>query len=482
MKLNINLDLLDSAIKKMGAQSISFTPKKTILDPIDKVLGSTSGKKININDIEINLDGGGLFEYEGRQVLLFIPNQFNQLAEILHNPIKGNRFHVADCSTLQEMKQKNKYNKYHVTHNLSEKFEIYNYRNEDIKKDAKLHVCKNCLEKLNYKNYKNESYNQKQQIFENFDIGEFFERYSTLFDYVPTLGLENNQKNNQYTNDWKSISQDYRAKKYYICETCDTSFNKNKQLLHTHHINGIKNDNNPNNLKAVCIDCHRKEPNHRHVYITYDQLQQIYILRREQNKVNIENWDDVFKYSDLSMHGYIDLLRVDGKMSIPDVGYIIEINNKKIALDLVWQNTYKKSAVATEYSYNFFMLKDWNILSLGDALLKYTQKKTQNIQEENIQIKQTAQSAIELQSMINYTTQIETILENMGARARGLHGKVTKVEKKLSKDIIFKLRRIASIRNKKMHQANYYNYIFKDFEDDCKIVISYLKKLENFNK
>lgn len=475
MKLNIKFDLLDSAISKMGAERIVFIPKQTKIDEIDKILGSTSGQKIDINNIEVNLDGGGIFEYQGRQVLLFIPNQFNSLADILHNSMNGNRFHVADCSTLQDMKQRNRYNKYSVTNNLSGKFTIFHRNNELNTVESELHVCKNCLEKLNYKNYKNETYNKKQEIFENFDIGEFFERYSTLFEYLPNIDIEEHKEATAYTNNWKEVSKNYRASKNYICETCDTSFMKDKQLLHTHHMNGKKNDNSSNNLKAVCIDCHRKEPNHKHVYMKYNQLQQIYILRREQNKVHIKSWDDVFKYSDLSMHGYIDLLRADRNISIPEAGYVIEVNNTKIALDLAWISNIKKSAVVTEYSYNFFMLENWAILSLGDALVKYSRNQTQH-NEQKMEI---AQSAIELQSMMNYTTQIETILEEMGARARGLHGKVTKVQKKLSKDTIFRLRRIATIRNKKMHQAGFDNYVFSDFEEDCKIVLEYLNRISN---
>lgn len=477
MKLNVNFDLLKKAVEKMGAEPIQFqTNSKFEHTKIDEILGTTSGQKININDIEVNQDGGGLFEYQGRQVLLFIPNQFNKLDDILNNPMKGNRFHVSDCSTLQEMKQKNKYNKYAVTRNLSGKFQIYNYKNESNTVDAKLHVCKNCLEKLNYKNYKNESFHNKTKIFEEFSIEEFFETYSTLFEYLPAIDTSK-EPQNDYTKDWEDVSKDYRSSKNYICETCDTSFVHNKDLLHTHHKNGIKSDNNIQNLKAVCIDCHRKEINHKHVMMTYDQLQRIHILRRVQNKIQINSWEDVFKFSDISLHGYLELLKNDNKVKLPDVGYVLEVNNKKIALDLAWATKYAKSALVTDYFYGFFNLKDWNILSLGEAMKKYYETTIQSTLEETEDIKEKSKSALEFQSMIDYTATIETKLEEIGAKARGLHGKVTKVEKKLSKDIIFRLRRIATIRNKKMHRKGFNNYVFKDFKEDCEVVINYLNNL-----
>ncbi|MEA2018879.1 MAG: hypothetical protein U9N59_10565 [Campylobacterota bacterium] len=472
MKLNINFDLLDSAISKMGAKKIIFEPKATTPEPPN--IGDTAGVEININDIEINLDGGGLFEYDGRQVLLFIPNhnpRYKSIEEVLHDPMRGNRFHVSDCSTLQQMKERNNYNKYHVTQNLSGKFKIYNEGKEKDGQNAKLHVCKNCLEKLNYKNYKNEIYNKKQEIFENFDIGEFFERYSTLFEYLPNIESDRQKEATTYTDNWEAVSKDYRASKNYVCETCDTSFIKDKHLLHTHHMNGKKDDNTQSNLKAVCIDCHRKEPKHRHVYMDYEQLQKINITRREQNKVNIQGWDDVFKFTDLSIHGYLKL--IENQYSIPDVATILEYQGKKVALDISWTRNNKKSAVVTEYAYDLLNFDDWNILTIGDAIIEYHKRATNDIQNQ-------AQSALELEAMMNYTTQIETILESMGAKARGLHGKVTKVQKKLSKDVVFRLRRIATIRNKKMHQAGFENYIFKDFEDDCRIVLDYLNKIIKF--
>jgi len=80
--------------------------------------------------------------------------------------------------------------------------------------------------------------------------------------------------------------------------------------------------------------------------------------------------------------------------------------------------------------------------------------------------------------IMEYTTKIETILEKIGAKGRGLHGKISSIEDILDDGIIKSLRRIASIRNKKMHRKGYNNYVYSDYEDDCKIVIDYLEKLE----
>ena len=38
-----------------------------------------------------------------------------------------------------------------------------------------------------------------------------------------------------------------------------------QRYLHVHHINGLKYENNDENLKAVCVHCHALEPSHGHV-------------------------------------------------------------------------------------------------------------------------------------------------------------------------------------------------------------------------
>lgn len=81
----------------------------------------------------------------------------------------------------------------------------------------------------------------------------------------------------------------------------------------------------------------------------------------------------------------------------------------------------------------------------------------------------------EFSYMMKYATEIETLLESIGASGKGMHAKVSSIENFLEREMIRRLRRIATIRNKKMHRKGFNNYVFSDYEDDCKIVVDYLE-------
>ncbi len=359
MKLNVDFSSLHQCIENMGAETTDFNLAVTF-DPIDIELDS--GIDIDLKDIETT---EGILSYRGRQVLLYIPDQGRNISGVLEEPEKGKKFHVADCTTLKQMRERNRFDRYVVTNNLSGQFKVNGVdyvSNIHMEGEAELKVCKNCLKALNYNGYAVGT-SSKSSVFNAFKIDTFFETYSTVFKYLPKRiqGIYESG----YTEDWKNISSRYREKMNYTCEECKTDFIHNKNLLHTHHISGVKSDNSNSNLKAVCADCHKKEPMHEHIFIDHDDMLKIYELRRSQGKMNIHGWKDVYKLADTSLYGYLKYAQ-ESRSSIPDLGYIIENNGKKIILDIAWPNK-KIAVVIAKNSLNAY-LPDWRILSLGDEM------------------------------------------------------------------------------------------------------------------
>jgi hypothetical protein len=77
--------------------------------------------------------------------------------------------------------------------------------------------------------------------------------------------------------------------------------------------------------------------------------------------------------------------------------------------------------------------------------------------------------------VLNNTKKIETLLEErLGAEGRGLYEKSESVEELLEEEIIKKIRRIATIRNKLMHEDGFKLSNTTQFEDYSKDVIYYL--------
>lgn len=65
-----------------------------------------------------------------------------------------------------------------------------------------------------------------------------------------------------YTQDWKSVSRAVRVAAGWRCQGCGVNLNGNRNLLHAHHKNRMKNDNSKSNLIALCVFCHCKQPYH----------------------------------------------------------------------------------------------------------------------------------------------------------------------------------------------------------------------------
>ena len=153
MKLEVDLKLLLSAVKKMGAADKEFVMAKefTSIKPIDRQLGEG---KLEVSFPEIEFETG-LASYHGRQILLYIKDHSynNKIYSVLKDGSKGNKFHVAYCKMLEEMKSKGRIDRYIVTNRLDSLFAVSGEdkdTKEIIEGETSLNVCQFCLEKINY--------------------------------------------------------------------------------------------------------------------------------------------------------------------------------------------------------------------------------------------------------------------------------------------------------------------------------------------
>ena len=219
---------------------------------IDEILKPTE-LVISAKDIEYAPDG--TLEYNGQKLIVYIRDQ-----EEYFQPY---RFHVADCSTLKSMREEGKYDKYVIPTRTDGKFYVNTFRyNKCIGKGVmSLYVCTNCLNRLNYKGNR-----------ESFDLNEFFEMDGSQITNKPT-GTDLTAPVNIYSSDWTQISDRYKEKVEWRCEECGIDLGERRKFLQVHHINGLKNDNREENLRALCIRCHAEMPQHQHMksFPEYDQ-------------------------------------------------------------------------------------------------------------------------------------------------------------------------------------------------------------------
>ena len=367
MKLTVDFSELHAAVALMGADKLDVgNPLQTTIsaiDPIDIAL-SSEGLEVHIDDVEIQ---SGMLAFKGRQVLLYIQDHGTRVQEVLADGIKGNRFHVADCTTLKNMRAAGRFQRYVATNNIKGVFQISGsdyYTGQAEGGAARLRVCKNCLIKLNYKGY---TQSNRTKIFDTFSLTEFFETYSSFFPYMPKRMAGDNDS--LYTEDWPQLSARLKALKDYVCESCQVDLSDHKQLLHVHHRNGVKTDNSAAKLQALCADCHRKQPLHDWMFVKHSDAQLINRLRRLQNKTHKRiSWDQAFQFADPGVHGVLHLARAKG-MQPPWIGY--EINDLNLGvvaeLELAWPGRRLGVAIADQ-DVIAAQKKGWRVCSMIEAL------------------------------------------------------------------------------------------------------------------
>jgi len=362
-KLHVDFSDLHRCAEQMGTENVDFAINMTSspMNPIDIALGD--GLEISIGDVSTD---GGLLSYEGRQVLLFIKDHGRRVTDALADGKKGRRFHIADCKTLVEMRSKNRFERYFVTNDLSGKFEITGFdqlTNQKVIGTARLKVCKNCLEKLNYEGYKAGKSLSLNKIWNDFSIDEFFIDYSSCFKYLP-----HHMKNDdaQYTEDWRIVSQKIREESGFCCEQCGVNLAEHKTLLHTHHLNGHKSDNRHSNLIPLCVDCHRKQEFHDHMFVPHKTMQLISHLRYEQKIFENVSWGKILMLSDPAVKGIIRLVN-SMKLPKPELGYELSLDHRLEQVELAWPD-YKVAVVITKEQKKIPEALGWHCLEMIEVL------------------------------------------------------------------------------------------------------------------
>ncbi|MFT4953592.1 MAG: hypothetical protein ACI9A0_003311 [Pseudoalteromonas tetraodonis] len=368
MKLTVNFGQLRHAVQLMGAKEADFELGFAFkdIDPIDAALrnGQELGKDIDLGDIK---NSNGVLSYKGRQVMLYIPDQGDDIRHVIKDGKQGRRIHIAECSTLQLMRETGRFPRYQVTNEVSGYVPVFGVDPEthkELKDKAHLGTCMNCLRTLNYQGYALKTKQDRNIIFESFSFVKFFETYSSYFKSLPDSTI--NEDSVTYTSDWPSISSRIKNEVNYICQQCDVDLDSEKKLLHVHHIDGVKKNNDSNNLRALCCDCHKKQPHHGHLYIKPVDVITINRLRREQHKFDNSDYSQLIKCADTALEGLI-LKCQSSRVPLGELGITVQYDCNSVSFDLCWPR--KKVAVLIDMK-NEMLVKQhgWTVFSATKAL------------------------------------------------------------------------------------------------------------------
>ncbi len=277
MKLSVTFPELERQREQIGAPLSNWRADSGDLDPRKALLADlTKGIEIKIGDIDVG--PGHLLSYKHEQVILYIKDTRSSHWTLQNEPEKSRRFHVAECSTLEDMRRQGRFERYVITHRMDGLFSVDWFdpgTGERGETEAALKVCKNCLRTLNWRGYKqsedrlqlhNGEKQRKNAIWESFAIPEFLMEYSTFFRAKPSR-RDSAALLNMYAEDWPHISEQKRRAAKWCCERCKVNLSAHPGLLHCHHRSGVVTNNSSHNLEVLCAVCHAEQPYHQHMRI-----------------------------------------------------------------------------------------------------------------------------------------------------------------------------------------------------------------------
>lgn len=70
---------------------------------------------------------------------------------------------------------------------------------------------------------------------------------------------------NRYLETWPSIASMIRQRDRHTCQRCGINLSGKGRLLHVHHLDGDRLNNDPSNLMSLCVICHSDRERHQHL-------------------------------------------------------------------------------------------------------------------------------------------------------------------------------------------------------------------------
>lgn len=246
MKIEVSFVELERVLRKMG---------------IENETGALLERKgidiSSLNDIDVDPQNGRTLIYKGHTIVVYIRDQRPEYF--------GNyKFHVSNCKTLQAMKSEGRYSRYVLSTRIDGKFRVYDkVAGED--RFVKLLVCENCLKFLNWKRCR--GYGHIKKFVREFSLEEFFKKHDEY--YVPERPPEPTHSDvggptNNYSRHQADYSHECRKRAGWKCQDCGIFLGgkESRKFLHTHHSDRDQSNNHPNNLCALCVDCHNRQAGH----------------------------------------------------------------------------------------------------------------------------------------------------------------------------------------------------------------------------
>jgi len=185
------------------------------------------------------------------------------------------KYHIFKCQTLIDMFNNDRKHRYKINarDDGTFYFRYINNYGRVLKEipDEKIQICKNCLKKYFKLIHKKYTTSKGDEYVENFNLKLFNKQFGSFFENEDISNLEKGNSrfiSNVYVKHWKEISDKVKKTRGYICERCGFKPKNNyeKKFIHTHHINGDKQNNREDNLQVLCIKCH-SEIDHFHTRI-----------------------------------------------------------------------------------------------------------------------------------------------------------------------------------------------------------------------